>query len=131
MCLISLLRCLLFITFVRIKCNEEQHVIICWLCSLADSRIKFSTEIYIFIKHSKNWNFFTFFDRYSCSMLPWESEFDAQFLLIGFKINIIWEVHPVCAPESNLSVKTPILIWLITKWWIKCVTVKKRLAVEC
>ena len=50
------LRCLLFVIFRRIKCN-------CWFCSLADSVLKFSTEIYIFIKH------LTFFDRYSCFIL--------------------------------------------------------------
>ena len=58
--LISYLRCLLFVIFRRIKCNKEQQVINCWFCSLADSLLKFSTEIYFFIKHLKNCNLLYF-----------------------------------------------------------------------
>ena len=78
------LRCLLFVIFRRIKCNEEQQVMNCSFCSLANSVLKFSTEFFIFIEHLKNWFFFTFFDRYFCSMLPWESKFDAKFLFMVF-----------------------------------------------
>ena len=59
--------------------------------------------------------FFTFFYRYSSSMLPWESKFGAKFLFMAFNRKIIWVVHPLCAWEGNLRVKTPVLVWLITK----------------
>ena len=44
--------------FRRIKCNEEYQVINC--CFLADLELKFSTEIYIFIKRPKNLDFLYF-----------------------------------------------------------------------
>ena len=48
-------------------------------------------------------------------MLPWESKFGAKFLFMAFNRKIIWVVHPLCAWEGNLRVKTPVLVWLITK----------------
>ena len=47
MVLISHFRGMLIVIFRRINCNEEQQVINC--CFLADSVLKFSTEIDIFI----------------------------------------------------------------------------------
>ena len=48
-------------------------------------------------------------------MLPRESKFDAKVLVHGINRAIFWEVHPLCAPPSNLSLKTPVLVRLITK----------------
>ena len=48
---------------------------------LADYVLKFGTEIYILLNTQKL-RFFTYFDRQSCSMLPWESKFDAKFLFM-------------------------------------------------
>ena len=52
----------------RINCNNEQQVIKFWF--LTDSVLKL-----IFLLDSR---FFTFFDRWSCSMRPWESNFDSN-----------------------------------------------------
>ena len=48
-------------------------------------------------------------------MLSWESKFGAKVLFVVFNRKIIWVVHPLCACEGNLRVKTPVLVWLITK----------------
>ena len=48
-------------------------------------------------------------------MLPRECKFDTKFLFMVFNGKILWVMHPLCAPEGNLSVKTPVLVWLITK----------------
>ena len=48
-------------------------------------------------------------------MLPRESKFDAKVLVHGINRTIFWEVHPVCALPSNLSLKTPVFVRLITK----------------
>ena len=111
--LITHLRCLLFDIFRRIKCNEEQQGINCWFCSLGASVLKLSTEIHIFIKHIKSWNFLHFY-RYFCSMLPRESQFNAKFLFMIFNRKIIWVVHSLFAPEGNFGVKTLVLVsWLL------------------
>ena len=48
-------------------------------------------------------------------MLPWESKFDAKFLVMAFINKIIWVMHPLCVCEGNSRVKAPVLVWLITK----------------
>ena len=48
----------------------------------------------------------------------------------GINGKIFWVVYPLSAPAGDLSLKTPILVGLITKWYIEIVTVKTRLAVE-
>ena len=58
--LISHLRCLLFVIFRIIKYNKEQQVKNCWFYSLADSLLKFSTEIYILSNTSKTEIFYIF-----------------------------------------------------------------------
>ena len=84
---------------------------------LDDSVLNFSTEIDISIKQLKNWFFFTFFDRQSCSMLPWERKFDGKFLFIVLNEKILWVVHHFAHSHSgNLSLKPPVLVGLITKW---------------
>ena len=34
----------------------------------------------------------------------------------GINGKIFWVLHPLYAPAGNLSLKTPILVGLITKW---------------
>ena len=47
-------------------------------------------------------------------MLLWDSKFDAKFLFMVFNRKIIWVVHPLCAPEGNFGVKSPVLVsWLL------------------
>ena len=41
-------------------------------------------------------------------MLPWESKFDAKFMVINGKI--FWMVHH-SVNSLNLSLKTPVLVW--------------------
>ena len=60
----------------------------------ADFVLKFSTEIYIFIKHPQNWDFLYF-------------SIDSFVHGINRKI--------FRAPQGNLSLKTLILVGLITK----------------
>ena len=43
-------------------------------------------------------------------MLPLESIFDTKFLFMVLNRKIMWVVHPLCAPDGNLSVKTPVLV---------------------
>ena len=54
---------------------------------LADSVVKFSTEIDIFIKNHQKW----------------ESKFDVKFFLMVFNGKILWVL--LCAPPDNLSLK--------------------------
>ena len=43
-------------------------------------------------------------------MLSLESNFHAEFLFMIFNRKIMWMVHPLCVPEGNFSVKTPVLV---------------------
>ena len=48
-------------------------------------------------------------------MLPWKSKFHVKVLFMLFDRKSFWEVHPLCAPPGNLSLKTPVLVELINK----------------
>ena len=60
-------------------------------------------------------------------MLPWETKFDRKYLFMVFNEKIFLSG---AASLSNLSLKTRVLVGLITKWSIESVAVNTRLAVK-
>ena len=67
--------------------------------------MKVSTEIDIFIKLPKNKKIFAFVDSLSCSILPWESSFDANVLVMVFNGKIFLVVHHSVNPPGTLRSK--------------------------
>ena len=75
---------------------------------LTDSVLKFSTEIYVFINYPKNWDFLYFLIDSSVEYSP-KKQIWCKIFVHGINKTIFR------APPGNSSLKTQVLIGLITK----------------
>ena len=89
--LISHFKEMLIVIFRIINCNEKRQATNCWFFSWFSTEIQYWNRYFDYTPQKLN--FFTLFERYSWSMLPWESKFDGRFLFMVFNEKIFWVVQ--------------------------------------